>query len=64
MNGIPICIIWHLLNHYRTTVSKVFFCIIIVTVVMINDHIDLSTFILSVELEMRRREDEYRFTSK
>lgn len=32
--------------------------------VMIIDNIDLSTFTLSVELEMRRREDEYRFTSK
>lgn len=34
------------------------------TLVMINGRIDLSTLILSVELEMRRREDEYRFTSK
>lgn len=39
-------------------------CIDIVIRVMIDDNIDLSTFILPVELEMRRREDEYRFTSK
>lgn len=49
--------IWHLFKPY-------FGCWTVDIVIMITDNIDLSTFILPIELEMRRREDEYRFTSK